>query len=114
MPMAPYYSVDDPVVDAAFFKDFVDVLGDVEAGDTVFDGSVGEGSVVPPVFSAAKIEHYCFILLFVLYQEGEGRHIHRLMAFLDGLDEGPSRDHDVSGCVYYGNLDNGVAFGEVE
>lgn len=112
--MAPYYSVDDPVVDAAFFKYFVDIFGDVEAGDTVFDGSLGEGSVVPPVFSAAEIEHYCFILLLVLYQEGEGRHIHRLMAFLDGLDEGPGWDDDVGGCVYYGDFDGGVAFREVE
>lgn len=37
MPMAPYNSIDQRIIDAALFQDLIDVLGDVEAGNAVLD-----------------------------------------------------------------------------
>jgi len=113
MPMAPYHGVDLAVVYATLFQDLVDVLRDVQARYTVLDGGVSEWRMVPPVLSAAQIEHYGLILLFVLYKESEGRHIHGFMAFLDGLDEGAGGDDDVGSRVYYVDFDGGVSFGKV-
>lgn len=67
MPMAPYDAVNLLIVDSALSKDLVDCFRDFETGNTVLDGAVGCWGMVPPVFSAAKIEHKGLALLFVLH-----------------------------------------------
>lgn len=70
--------------------------------------------MIPPILSAAKVEHEEFALLLVLHQEGERGHVHGFMAFLYRLHKGSGGHDDVCGGVYDMNLDCVVAFGEVE
>ena len=70
--------------------------------------------MVPPVFSATKVEHDGLALFLVFDQEGEGGHVHGLMAFLDRLHESPGWDDDICGGVYNGDVYTVVAFRQIE
>ena len=70
--------------------------------------------MVPPVFSAAKVEHEGLALWFILHQEGECGHVHGFMALLNRLHKGPGWYNDVGSGIYDVYVYTGVAFGKIE
>ncbi len=70
--------------------------------------------MIPPVFSAAEIEHYSLAQLLVLDEECERRHIHGFMAFLYWVHKSPGGNNEICGGVDDGDLDSGFCGGEVE
>ena len=70
--------------------------------------------MVPPVFSGPQIEHDGFAQLLVSDKKSKGGHVHVLMPFLYGLDEGFAW-YDNIGCgVDYGHFYRRIRLGKMK
>ena len=114
VPMAPDNAVNFTIVHATLFQDLIDAFRDIQSWNAVFYRGLGSRRVIPPVFSAAEVEHDRFSKLLVLDKEGEGGQVHVFMAFLNWLHECFGRDDYVSGRVDDVYLDGGIRLREVE
>ena len=114
VPMTPNNPIHSPHILPALPQNLIHALLHPQSRNPLFNRRLRCRSKVPPIFPTPEIEQDCFLKGVVLDEEGEGGHVHGLVAFLNGLHKGPGGGHDVGGGVYNGDGDGGGGRGEGE